>query len=140
MTRNELSIKTKALQKDFGPVLAVRNLDLQVATGSRFGLLIAVGSSMIAIGVTAKNPDYEDTKSPAHQTNQMTAMMLPMVCIMASVFILIALSILDLDVVIENALSPIGFQLLFSLTGPFIILLVGVAYVSSGIKSLSAPA
>jgi hypothetical protein len=105
-----------------------------------FGLLIAVGSSMIAIGVTAKNPDYEDTKSPAHQTNQMTAMMLPMVCIMASVFILIALSILDLDVVIENALSPIGFQLLFSLSGPFIILLVGVAYVSSGIKSLSAPA
>ena len=39
MTRNELSIRTKALQKDFGPVLAVRNLDLQVATGSRFGLL-----------------------------------------------------------------------------------------------------
>ncbi|MFX0106758.1 MAG: ABC transporter ATP-binding protein [Candidatus Hodarchaeota archaeon] len=36
---NGISIQTRALTKTFGPVQAVRNLDLEVASGSRFGFL-----------------------------------------------------------------------------------------------------
>ncbi|TFG08021.1 ABC transporter ATP-binding protein [Candidatus Thorarchaeota archaeon] len=36
---NGISIKTHELNKTFGPVQAVRNLDLEVASGSRFGFL-----------------------------------------------------------------------------------------------------
>lgn len=39
MTRNGTVIKTEALVKNFDTVQAVRNLDLDVATGSRFGFL-----------------------------------------------------------------------------------------------------
>jgi len=39
MTRNGHVIKTQALSKNFDTVQAVRDLDLEVATGSRFGFL-----------------------------------------------------------------------------------------------------
>ena len=39
MRNNGISIQTKALNKTFGPVHAVRNLDLEVASGGRFGFL-----------------------------------------------------------------------------------------------------
>ncbi len=39
MARNELVIRTEGLNKNFGSVQAVRNLDLEVFSGSRFGFL-----------------------------------------------------------------------------------------------------
>lgn len=39
MTQNGISIKTEALCKNFDTVQAVKNLDLKVATGGRFGFL-----------------------------------------------------------------------------------------------------
>lgn len=139
MTKNGLSIVKRALRKDFGSVHAVKNPNLQDATGSRFGLLIAVGFSMVAIGMTAKNLNYEDTKSPTHQTNQMTEIMLPMMCLVASVFLVIVLSMLDLVIAMETVLGPLGVRLFFSLSGPLMIVLLGIAYVISGIRSLEAP-
>jgi ABC-type uncharacterized transport system ATPase subunit len=41
MTQNGICIKTEALCKNFDTVQAVRNLDLEVATGGRFGKLSA---------------------------------------------------------------------------------------------------
>ncbi|MFW9844999.1 MAG: ATP-binding cassette domain-containing protein, partial [Candidatus Thorarchaeota archaeon] len=39
MARNGTVIQTQGLNKSFGPVQAVRNLDLEVSSGSRFGFL-----------------------------------------------------------------------------------------------------
>jgi ABC-2 type transport system ATP-binding protein len=39
MKRNNLVIQTQGLNKNFGSVQAVRNLDLEVSSGSRFGFL-----------------------------------------------------------------------------------------------------
>ncbi|NHJ12356.1 MAG: ABC transporter ATP-binding protein [Candidatus Thorarchaeota archaeon] len=39
MARNGVSIRTERLSKAFGPVQAVRNLDLEVLSGNRFGFL-----------------------------------------------------------------------------------------------------
>lgn len=44
MARNGNVIRTRALCKNFGTVQAVRNLDLEVSSGSRFGLLGPNGS------------------------------------------------------------------------------------------------
>jgi ABC-2 type transport system ATP-binding protein len=39
MSNNGISIQTLGLNKTFGPIQAVRNLDLEVASGGRFGFL-----------------------------------------------------------------------------------------------------
>ncbi|MCK5390239.1 MAG: ATP-binding cassette domain-containing protein, partial [Candidatus Thorarchaeota archaeon] len=44
LARNGTVIKTEGLNKSFGSIQAVRNLDLEVSTGSRFGLLGPNGS------------------------------------------------------------------------------------------------
>lgn len=104
-----------------------------------FGLIVIIGSSMVAIGVTARNPNYEDTKSPAHQANVMMAMMIPMFAMMSSVFTLIFLAITDMDILLESILGVYGFELFFTLTGPTILLIVGSILLVSGIRSLSRP-
>ncbi len=104
-----------------------------------FGLVVVIGSSMVAIGVTARNPNYEDTKSPAHQANVMMAMMIPMFTMMSSLFSLIALAITDMDDVLAGILGPVGFELFFTMIGPVILLIVGALLLTSGIRSLSRP-
>jgi hypothetical protein len=104
-----------------------------------FGLLVVIGSSMVAMGITARNPNYEDTKSPAHQANVMMAMMIPMFAMMSSIFTLLFLTITDMDVVIESVLGTLGFEIFFTLIGPAILLLLGSALLVSGIRSLSRP-
>ena len=39
MSKHNISIKTSALTKDFGSVHAVRDLDLEIPVGTRFGFL-----------------------------------------------------------------------------------------------------
>jgi hypothetical protein len=112
-------------------------IDILVLYG--FGVTVIIGSSMVAIGVTAKNPNYEDTKSPAHQANVMTAMMIPMFAMMSSIFLLITLAITDMDLVLESILGVFGFEMLFTLIGPVILLTVGSILIVSGIRSLSRP-
>ena len=104
-----------------------------------FGFMVVVGSSMVAIGVTARNPNYEDTKSPAHQANMMAAIMIPMFAMMGSIFIFIFAAVTGLDVVLENMIDPFFFEVLFALIGPAILLSVGSVFVVSGIRSLSSP-
>jgi len=104
-----------------------------------FGLIVVTGSSMTAIGVTARNPDYEDTKSPAHQANVMMAMMIPMFAMMGSIFSLVFMAILDVDVVIEGILGHNGFEILFTMMGPIILMIVASVLLVSGIRNLSSP-
>ncbi|MCK5240514.1 MAG: hypothetical protein KAR33_13235 [Candidatus Thorarchaeota archaeon] len=104
-----------------------------------FGLIVVIGSSMVAIGVTARNPDYEDTKSPAHQANVMMAMMIPMFAMMASLISLIILTVTDMDFILEAILGVIGFEMFFTFIGPSVLLIIGSVLLVSGIKSLSSP-
>jgi len=104
-----------------------------------FGFMVVIGSSMVAIGVTARNPNYEDTKSPAHQANMTMAIMIPMFIMVGSLLLFAFLAINDLDVVLESMIGPLGFQVLFALTGPAILLSVGGIFVISGLGRLSSP-
>jgi branched-subunit amino acid transport protein len=49
------------------------------------------------------------------------------------------LAINDLEVVLESMIGPLGYQVLFALTGPTILLSVGCIFVISGIRKLSSP-
>jgi hypothetical protein len=104
-----------------------------------FGFLVVIGSSMVAIGVTARNPNYEDTKSPAHQANMMMAIMIPMFAMMGSILVFIFLAVTGLNVVLESYIEPFVFEVLFALIGPVVLLGVGSIFVISGIRSLSSP-
>ncbi|MHA1483765.1 MAG: hypothetical protein ACTSPR_00430 [Candidatus Thorarchaeota archaeon] len=104
-----------------------------------FGFMVVIGSSLVAIGVTARNPNYEDTKSPAHQANMMAAIGIPMFAMMSSIFIFIFVAVTGLDVVLESMIEPSILQVFFALIGPVILLGVGSIFVISGIRSLSSP-
>ncbi|MHA1587612.1 MAG: hypothetical protein ACTSV9_02430 [Candidatus Thorarchaeota archaeon] len=104
-----------------------------------YGLMVVIGSSMVAIGVTARNPNYEDTKSPAHQANMMMAIMIPMSTMIGSLLFFAFLAINDLEVVLESMIGPLVYRVLFALTGPTILLSVGCIFVISGIRKLSSP-
>ena len=118
-------------------VLGLGTVDALLLLG--FGFIVVIGSSMVAIGVTARNPDYEDTKSPAHQANMMTAMMVPMFAMMSSILLFIVLKITGLDAVVEVAIEPYYFQILCAFIGPAVLLSLGSIFVISGIRSLSSP-
>jgi hypothetical protein len=107
-----------------------------------FGFLAAVAGVLCASGVTARNPNYEDTKSPAHQANMMMAIMIPQLGMFIWLFVDIGLSIgLNINFFgvlgdIFPGVSPIvvmGFQ------GLLTVLLIGAILVFSGIRSLSNP-
>lgn len=104
-----------------------------------FGFMVVIGSSLVAIGVTARNPNYEDTKSPAHQANMMASIGIPMFAMMGSIFIFIFVAVTGLDVVLESMIEPSILQVFFALIGPVILLGVGSIFVISGIRSLSSP-
>ncbi len=104
-----------------------------------YGLMVVIGSSMVAIGVTARNPNYEDTKSPAHQANMTMAIMIPMATLIGSLLFFAFLAINDLEAVLESMIGPLGYQVLFALTGPTILLSVGCIFAISGIRKLSSP-
>jgi hypothetical protein len=104
-----------------------------------FGCTVAIGSSMVGIGSTARNPDYEDTKSPAHQANVMTAIMIPMFTIMGSVFLLVALFEMNLDSFFVGILGSLGLEFLTLALGPALLLVIGAAFVKLGTDSLSRP-
>jgi len=104
-----------------------------------YGLMVVIGSSMVAIGVTARNPNYEDTKSPAHQANMTMAIMIPMSTMIGSLLFFVFLTINDLEVVLESMIGPLVYRVLFALTGPTILLSVGCIFVISGIRKLSSP-
>ena len=118
-------------------VLGLSAVDSLLLLG--FGFMVVIGSSMVAIGVTARNPNYEDTKSPAHQANMMIAIAIPMFAMIGSIFLFVFLAVMGLDVVLESMIGPFGLQVLSALIGPTLLLSVGSIFVISGIRSLSSP-
>ena len=106
------------------------------------GYVAVVGGMLIATGVTARNPNYEDTKSPAHQANMITSIMLAEFSIMGVLFADIFLSIgLDVDFfgIIETVFGPGNAMLGISVIGLIVQWTLAGILVWSGIRYLSKP-
>ncbi|MHA2086546.1 MAG: hypothetical protein ACXABD_22625 [Candidatus Thorarchaeota archaeon] len=100
------------------------------------------GAVMVAMGITALNPNYEDTKSPAHQAALVGSMMLTQFTLIAPLFLEIFVSIglgIDLFGVLRSIFGPFGLTLYFSLAGPIFLILVGTLIMALGIRSLGKP-
>jgi hypothetical protein len=115
--------------------LSLREISVLVV----YGLIMGIGSSMVAIGVTAKNPDYEDTKSAAHQMNVMTTVMIPLFAIVGSLFLLILLGVTGMADSIIALFGEGIFEVLFNMLAPSVVFLVGLIMIRAGISSLSSP-
>ena len=101
-----------------------------------------IGGMLMATGITARNPNYEDTKSPAHQANVMTSVMLAEFSIIGVLFIDIFL-IIALDIDVFGFLSSIfgsgNFMVGIAITGLVFQWFIAGIVVWSGIRSLSKP-
>ncbi|MHA1960331.1 MAG: hypothetical protein ACW99U_08880 [Candidatus Thorarchaeota archaeon] len=109
---------------------------LQVAVSS---YIIVCGAVMVSMGITAQNPNYEDTKSPAHQSVLIGSVMLVQFTMIAPLFIDIFFAIaLNINIfrVIENLFGVDGFWFTQAIMGPVALLLVGGLMLYLGVRSL----
>ena len=104
------------------------------------GYIAVVGGMLVATGVTARNPNYEDTKSPAHQANIMTSVMLAEFSIigvlMVDIFLSIGLNI-DFFGILENIFG--NAMVGVTVTGLVVQWILAGILVWSGIRYLSKP-
>ena len=106
------------------------------------GYLAIIGGMLMATGVTARNPNYEDTKSPAHQANIMASVMLAEFSIIGVMFADIFLTLgtgIDFFGVIESVFGPGNMMFGVSVIGLGVQWLIAGLLVWSGIRSLSKP-
>jgi hypothetical protein len=101
--------------------------------------VVVCGAVMVAMGVTAQNPNYEDTKSSAHQTVLITSMMLTQFTLIGPLFAAIFLDIglgFNLFGFMESIFGGNGFYIVEMLLGPTALLLVGGLMLILGTRSL----
>ncbi len=103
--------------------------------------IVVCGAVMVSMGITAQNPNYEDTKSSAHQTVLITSMLLTQFTLIAPLFAAIFLDIglgFSLFQFMESIFGLDGFMLVEMTIGPAFLLLLGVLMVFRGIRSLGS--
>jgi hypothetical protein len=107
-----------------------------------YGYLTICGAAMIATGITARNPDYEDSKSPAHQANIMAAMLITQFSMISVLLGGIALDIalgFSIFHIIEMIFGPGLVDVGMSILGLGFLFLIGTGFVYSGMRSLGKP-
>jgi hypothetical protein len=106
------------------------------------GYMAIFGGMLVSTGVTAGNPNYEDTKSPAHQTNIMTSVMIAEFSIigvmLVDIFTSIALNI-DFFGIMESIFGPGNIMYGMSFIGILVQWAIGGLLVWTGIRKLSSP-
>ena len=115
-------------------------VDLLAIVG--IGYMAIFGGMLISTGITAGNPNYEDTKSPAHQTNVMASVMIAEFSIIGILFVDIFASIaLNINVfgIMEDIFGPGYMMIGISFIGVLFQWLVGGILVWTGIRKLSSP-
>jgi hypothetical protein len=106
------------------------------------GYMAIFGGMLVSTGVTAGNPNYEDTKSPAHQTNVMTSVLIAEFSIIGVMFVDIFASILlDIDFFgfMANFFGPGNMMFGMSFVGILVQWTIGGILVWTGIRKLSSP-
>lgn len=106
------------------------------------GYMAILGGMFIATGVTAGNPNYEDTKSPAHQANLMTSVLLAefsIIGVMLSDIILSIVFKIDLFGIMENIFGSGNLMFGMAFLGIIIQWCIGGLLVWTGIRKLSSP-
>jgi hypothetical protein len=115
-------------------------IELSILLG--LGYVAVVGGMLMATGVTARNPNYEDTKSPAHQANMMTSVLLAEFSIIGVLFADIFLTIgtgIDFFGMIMNLFGPGSMMIGVSVLGLIVQWTIAGILVWSGIRFLSRP-
>jgi hypothetical protein len=115
-------------------------LETLMLTG--LGYMAIFGGMLVATGVTAGNPNYEDTKSPAHQTNIMMSVMIAEFSIIGVMFVDIFASIvLDIDFfgIVGSLFGPGNIMFGMSFIGILVQWMVGGILVWTGIRKLGSP-
>jgi len=106
------------------------------------GYMAIFGGMLVSTGVTAGNPNYEDTKSPAHQMNVMMSVMIAEFSIigvlLVDVFVSIALSI-DFFGILGDIFGPGNIMFGMSFVGILVQWMIGGLLVWTGIRKLSSP-
>jgi hypothetical protein len=107
-----------------------------------FGYIAVCGAAMVAIGITARNPNYEDSKSAAHQTNLVSAMLISQFAQMGFLIGVIFLDIIfnvNLGNILESIFGLGLADVIFALSGVGVLTILGSSFVFLGIRSLSRP-
>ena len=97
-----------------------------------FAYSIIGGAAMVSIGITAQNPNYEDTKSSAHQVNLMSS-------IMVVLFSILGLYIVGTEVLIGFGMDVSSALNGTPLMGPVVLCVIGAMMVARGTRSLGRP-
>lgn len=121
-------------------IIEMTAVELAILLG--LGYVAVIGGMLMATGVTARNPNYEDTKSPAHQANVITSVMLAEFSIMGVMFADIFLTIgigIDFFGMIENFFGPGNMMFGISAIGLVVQWIIASILVWSGIRYLSRP-
>ncbi|MHA1917140.1 MAG: hypothetical protein ACTSUV_02375 [Candidatus Ranarchaeia archaeon] len=109
---------------------------IRVIINSVYSYILIIPSIMIGVGVTASNPDYEDTKSAAFKANAMTITMSITFSGIAAIMLPVFLDILNVpilkDLVWDNMLILLALPAIF-------LYILGTFYLTAGIRSLSRP-
>lgn len=106
------------------------------------GYMAIFGGMLVSTGITAGNPNYEDTKSPAHQTNVMISVMIAEFTIIGVMFVDIFASIalnIDFFGIMEHVFGPGNMMIGMSFLGVLVQWMVGGILVWTGIRKLSSP-
>ncbi len=106
------------------------------------GYAAVIGGMLMATGVTARNPNYEDTKSPAHQTNVMISVLLAEFSILGVLMVdIFAALIFDVDFfgIVANIFGPANIMTGMAAMGIMAQWSIALLLVWSGIRHLSSP-
>jgi len=106
------------------------------------GYMAIFGGMLVATGVTAGNPNYEDTKSPAHQTNVMMSVMIAEFSIIGVLIVDMIISIglnINFFGIVENIFGPGNLMFGMSFIGILVQWAIGGLFVWTGIHKLSSP-
>ncbi|MFX1318364.1 MAG: hypothetical protein ACFE9D_08480 [Promethearchaeota archaeon] len=106
-----------------------------------YGYAIICGSIIFATGVTAWNPNYENTKSPEHQMNVIITMMGVQIILFAPILISMIGDILGLpfwDLIISTV-GRTGLPFAFALIGLVTLFSIGSITLVTGTRTLAQP-
>ncbi len=105
-------------------------------------LVVVIASTMVAIGITACNPNYEDTKSPAHQFNMIVPVLVVEFTLILSMMTDMIFSFVfgrSILSILSHLFPFIPKEILVSLLLSLSLLLIGSLALGLGKKHLARP-